>query len=136
MLDALVLQRFRVPFRCSPDLIARNRATDADGLPLPIEKGPNERSRSMKTLSKNLAAAALAASALALTATTASAEIVCNNEGDCWHVHRHYEYKPEFGLVIHPDGWTWTDADHDRYRWREHEGEERGYWHNGVWITF
>lgn len=94
----------------------------------------------MKTLAKLAAVAAIAGSAVAISATAASAEIVCNNEGDCWHVHRHYEYKPEFGLVIHPDGWTWTDADHDRYRWREHqaerEAEDRGYWRDGVWVTF
>lgn len=86
----------------------------------------------MKTLSKIAAAAALAASALALTATTASAEIVCNGEGECWHVHRHYEYRPEFGITVHPNDWRWGDGDH--YRWHEHHG--RGYWHNGIWVTF
>jgi len=88
----------------------------------------------MKTLAKLAAVAALAGSAVAISATAASAEIVCNNEGDCWHVHRHYDYKPEFGLVIHPDAWTWEDRDRDHYRWREHEGQ--GYWRNGVWVTF
>jgi hypothetical protein len=34
--------------------------------------------------------------------------------------------------VIHPDNWKWGDADH--YKWREHEG--RGYWRDGVWVTF
>jgi hypothetical protein len=37
----------------------------------------------MKFLTKSALAAA---SLLALGATTASAEIVCNDEGDCWHV--------------------------------------------------
>ena len=32
---------------------------------------------------------------LALTATNASAAIVCNAEGDCWHVKDKYDYKPE-----------------------------------------
>jgi hypothetical protein len=68
----------------------------------------------------------------ALTATAASAEIVCNNEGQCWHVHRHYNYDPGFGIVVHPDGWAWGANDH--YVWKEHRG--RGYWRNGVWITF
>jgi hypothetical protein len=87
----------------------------------------------MKTAYVNLAAAALlGASALALTTTTASAEIACNQEGQCWHVRSHYDYKPEFGVVIHPDGWHWGDGDH--FTWREHRG--RGYWRNGVWIKF
>ncbi len=75
-----------------------------------------------------------AACALALTATAASAAIVCNDEGDCWHVKKRYHYRPEFRLEIHPDNWRWREhADH-RYHWREHEG--RGYWRNGIWIQF
>ncbi|HWU26650.1 MAG TPA: hypothetical protein VN154_09635 [Rhizomicrobium sp.] len=77
-------------------------------------------------------AAAFGMAAVALTATSASAYIACNREGECWHVKHRYEYRPEFGLVLHPDNWRWHDRDH--YRWREHEG--RGYWHNGIWITF
>lgn len=75
-----------------------------------------------------------AASLLALSATTASAEIVCNEEGDCWHVRERHVYRPEFGVKVYPDDWRWRDADARRYRWREHEG--RGYWHRGVWIGF
>jgi hypothetical protein len=78
------------------------------------------------------AAAILAAGALAVTTTAASAEIVCNNEGDCWHTQEHYDYQPTFGLAVHPNDWRWGDRDH--YRWREHEG--RGYWRNGIWLTF
>jgi hypothetical protein len=74
--------------------------------------------------------AVVAASALALSATTASAEIVCNDDGECWHVKHHADYKPEFKLHIHPDSWKWKD--HDHYKWREHEGH--GYWHSGVWV--
>lgn len=83
----------------------------------------------MKTTAR-LAATLLGAATLAVAATSASAEIVCNQEGECWHVNRHYDYRPEFGLVVHPDGWAWGAGDH--YRWREHRGH--GYWHNGIWI--
>ena len=81
-----------------------------------------------------LIAAAVAAAGVALSATSASAYIACNGEGYCWHVHRHgyYNYRPAFGIVVHPDNWRWGRADH--YRWREHAG--RGYWRNGVWIGF
>lgn len=81
----------------------------------------------MRTLSK---IALAAVGSLALTATAASAEIVCNDEGDCWHVRHRVEYRPEFRLHVHPDDWRW--AEHDRYRWREHEGP--GYWRNGIWL--
>ncbi|MEI9901259.1 MAG: hypothetical protein WDN31_15225 [Hyphomicrobium sp.] len=81
----------------------------------------------MKSLS---AAMLVAASALALTATAASAAIVCNDEGDCWHVKGRVNYKPEFKLHVHPDSWKWDHKGH--YKWHEHEGH--GYWRSGVWI--
>jgi hypothetical protein len=71
-----------------------------------------------------------AVSVMAMTASTASAEIVCNKEGDCWHVKEHGWVRPEHGLIVHPDSWKWAERDH--YRWREHEG--RGYWHDGRWV--
>jgi hypothetical protein len=82
----------------------------------------------MRTLTGILGAAC----ALALTASSASAEIACNREGECWHVRDRIEYRPEHGVTVHPDNWRW--AEHEKYRWREHDG--RGYWRNGVWIEF
>jgi len=70
--------------------------------------------------------------ALALTVSNASARIVCNDEGDCWHVPNVYTYPPAVRLDIHPDGWRWRDG--DRFTWREHEG--RGFWRGGRWEGF
>ena len=64
--------------------------------------------------------ALVGASALALTATTASAEIVCNGQGECWHAREHAVYKPEFGVRVHPNDWKWKENEH--YKFREHEG--------------
>jgi hypothetical protein len=87
----------------------------------------------MKNTFKTAAAAVLlTVGAFAFTATSASAAIVCNQEGDCWHVKKAYEYQPAFGITVHEDNWKWDTNEH--YRWREHEG--RGYWRNGVWIKF
>lgn len=86
----------------------------------------------MKSYAKWIAATVAAAAIAVMTASTASAYVVCNQEGECWHTGHRYHYHPEFGLVIHPDGWRWRHDEH--YVWREHHG--RGYWHNGVWITF
>ena len=70
---------------------------------------------------------------LAFTATGASAAIVCNELGDCWHVNEKYDYKPEFNLHVYSDDWAFPEG--GKYRWREHAG--RGYWGpNGVWIEF
>ena len=86
----------------------------------------------MKRASKIAAATLMAVGFLTAGATTAAAAIACNAEGECWHVRHHYAYRPEFGVVIHSDDWRWGPS--ERYTWREHEG--RGYWRNGVWITF
>jgi hypothetical protein len=92
----------------------------------------------MKDVLKTTALAALlGAGALAITASSASAEIVCDSAGDCWHVRDHYTYPYNVGIVVHPDDWRWDVAPSDttvHYRWREHEG--RGYWRDGVWVTF
>jgi len=78
------------------------------------------------------AAAAVGLTALMASTVGVSAAIACNAEGQCWHVNRHYVYRPEFGVVIHENNWRWGPNEH--YVWREHPG--RGYWRNGVWIRF
>jgi hypothetical protein len=89
----------------------------------------------MARLGKFLAQAALAAliaTNLTANAQPNSAMIACNKLGECWHVREYYVYRPEFGVTVHPDNWRWKR--HDRFHWHEHAG--RGYWGNGVWITF
>ena len=85
-----------------------------------------------KLLVQGALAALLGVGALAATAGSASAYIACNGHGDCWHTTSRYTYRPAWGVTVHDDNWRW--AARDRYRWREHTG--RGYWRNGIWITF
>ena len=68
----------------------------------------------------------------AMSSLSASARIVCNEDGDCWHVQDEYVYPPSVHLSIHPDTWRWRDG--ERYAWKEHNG--RGYWHGGEWRGF
>lgn len=86
----------------------------------------------MSLSTKAVAAALFGATAILATAAPASAAIVCNREGVCWHVRHPYAYAPGYGVVVHPNTWAWGPTEH--YVWREHEG--RGYWRNGVWVTF
>jgi len=86
----------------------------------------------MTNLSKIAAATLFGLATLTLVATTASAAIVCNAEGYCWHVRRHFHYLPAWGLVVHPNSWRW--GPNERYVWREHRG--RGYWRGRVWVRF
>lgn len=86
----------------------------------------------MKMLSKVMFAALTSAGALALMSGSASARIVCNDEGECWHVQHDYVYSPGLHLSIHPDNWRWKEGEH--YTWREHEG--KGYWKGHEWKEF
>jgi hypothetical protein len=74
------------------------------------------------------------ASLLALSATFAAAEVVCNEDGDCWRVREKYDYKPELRLKVYPNDWRWEEKDNDHYRWRDAPSDKRGYWRQGVWV--
>jgi len=86
----------------------------------------------MKTFGSLTFIAIMGAWTLALMTTGASARIICNADGDCWHAHDDYDLKPAFNLTVHPDNWKWKEG--ERHAWREHEG--RGYWHGGEWKEF
>ena len=82
-----------------------------------------------------LSAAAIAAvigvGALA-AGSSASARVVCNAEGDCWHVDNRVAY-PHVVLQSHPDDWYFHQKWDDHHHWRDaHEG--RGYYEHGVWV--
>jgi hypothetical protein len=79
--------------------------------------------------SKFAAVAAIAVGVLALSAPAASARIVCNEDGDCWHSHDDFVV-PGVHLDVHPDNWKFGEDNH--HRWHEHEG--RGYWRGGNWV--
>jgi hypothetical protein len=88
-----------------------------------------------KVLSTTAIAMLFGIGALVATSVTASARVVCNSEGDCWHTDKAYKYAPEIKAVVHPDSWyfhqDWTNQKDVRYR--EHH-DERGYYKGGVWI--
>ena len=66
----------------------------------------------------------VSAAALTLAASGASAEIACNDEGECWHIKGKADYKPEYGVHVHPDDWKWGEKEH--FKWREHEATAIG----------
>lgn len=85
-------------------------------------------------MKKLLFGTALAIGALVALPTSASAYIACDRDGDhCWHTDVRYHY-PQGHYDWHPDDW-YFHRHWDQNNWHEyHEG--RGYWRNGVWITF
>ena len=85
-------------------------------------------------LVKGTLAAAIAGGALVTTATTASADVACNGYGECWHVRDRLDYPPTLGIRFHDNRWGYAHRRGD-YHWR-HDRYDRGYYRNGVWITF
>ena len=78
--------------------------------------------------------AALSGGALVATATTASADVACNGAGECWHVRDRLTYPVGVGVRLHDNRWGYAHRGGD-FRWR-HDRFDRGYYRNGVWITF
>jgi hypothetical protein len=84
------------------------------------------------TLTTAALAAVIGLGGLALTAGTASARVVCNAEGDCWHTDSRATY-PNVVLQSHPDDWYFHQKWDDQHHFRDmHEG--RGYYQHGVWV--
>lgn len=79
---------------------------------------------------KTIGMALIGAAALAMTAGTASAAVVCNDDGDCWRVRGRPNYGPGVHLRIYGDDWRGDG----RHRWRE-PGRGHGYYRNGAWIV-
>jgi hypothetical protein len=95
--------------------------------------------RIRKLMTSGAVAALVGVGALAATSTGASAYTVCNRFGDCWHASDRFNYPPRIGVRFYGDGWRerhhWHHDRWHNYHWRgDHDG--RGYWRNGVWITF
>ena len=88
-----------------------------------------------KALSATAIAALLATGALVATIGTASARVVCNAEGDCWHTDAAPPSVPGITFNAHPDDWYFHqhwDTDKDHHYRDYHEG--RGYYKGGVWV--
>ena len=84
----------------------------------------------MNMRSSIVALALSAVGVLFFSSLSASAAIVCNDSGDCWHTHRAYVYPPDAHVVIHPNNWRWGRGEH--FVWKEHRGP--GYWRGGIWL--
>ena len=89
----------------------------------------------MKVLGRIASAALFGAGVLIASMDSASAYVVCNRWGECWRTPYRYQYAPGLRVRFYDDGWYRRHHWRHRYRWRE-EHEGRGYWRNGVWITF
>ncbi len=69
-----------------------------------------------------------------VAATAASADVVCNRAGECWHVHDRLDYPANVGITFHDDDWG-VAHQHGHWHWRQ-DRFDRGYYRDGVWIAF
>ncbi|HEY1710027.1 MAG TPA: hypothetical protein VGG10_17280 [Rhizomicrobium sp.] len=75
-----------------------------------------------KTIGQCCVAALLGGAALILSASSASAYVVCNDRGDCWHAAE--KYADPIHVTYYDDNWDWKAHN---YRWHEVDAEP-GYW--------
>ena len=92
----------------------------------------------MTLIHKLIATAALAGGIAMMTAAPASAYVACNRDGDCWHSESRYRSPPGVSFSWHNDDWyfhqRWDDNTDSRHYRDYHQG--RGYYRNGVWLSF
>ncbi len=87
----------------------------------------------MKVFGKLLLTGAVAAGISLAAAAPASAYVVCNKDGDCWHSDVRVRV-PGIRFESHPDDWYFHQKWDANRHWRDyHEG--RGYYRGGVWVT-
>ncbi len=81
--------------------------------------------------------AALAAGTLLATTLGASADIVCNRYGECWHVSQRYTtYPSSLGVVFYTDDWRTAHLKDVHYHWLADQTDDHGYYMNGEWHRF
>ena len=79
-----------------------------------------------------------AAISMAPTASTAQpaagSYVACNQDGDCWHVHRLYAYGADAPITYHQADWYDAHRTDEHVHWLSDPADDRGYYeHDGRW---
>jgi len=90
-----------------------------------------------KLLSTSALGAAMVAGALFATAPLASADVACNNAGECWHTSKRYtEYPTGLGVQFYGKDWESSHRTDTHYKWMKDQDPDRGYYSSGEWHQF
>lgn len=87
-----------------------------------------------KLLNSLVLGAAIGAGVL-VAASPASAYVVCNRFGDCWHTDTRVHF-PHVRLSFHNDKWWDRHRNSAHYTWHEIDNSHdwhHGYWDRGTW---
>jgi hypothetical protein len=120
------------PLACATGDVSRS-------LPMQGRTVPQEFSmNNLKSLLKASALAAIvAAGATIALSSAASAEIVCNRDGDCWHTAQRYtEYPTTLGVQFYSDDWRDAHRADTHYHWRDDPKDDHGYYEGSEWHAF
>jgi hypothetical protein len=91
--------------------------------------------KAQKFIKQTLLATAIATVGLTGGAGSASAYVVCNRAGDCWHTDTRVHF-PGVRLTFHPDAWWDHHKTDSHFNWHEVDGGHdwhHGYWDHGTW---
>lgn len=90
----------------------------------------------MKVSKRFVSIAAVAATAIFVAAAPSKADVVCNSDGDCWHVAKHYTtYPASLGVTFYPDTWREEHVHDTHYHWYDRD-DDSGYYLRGEWHAF
>jgi hypothetical protein len=82
-------------------------------------------------------AAVLTAGTMAATTTVASADVVCNSYGECWHTGQRYTTYPSgLGVQFYNDDWGVSHRTDTQYHWLAEQKDDHGYYEHGTWHSF
>mgnify|MGYP001557394329 FL=1 len=80
-----------------------------------------------------VAGATLLAPTVSSAQTVEKTYVACNQEGDCWRVHKLYAYGAQEPITYYNDDW-YAAHEHDaHYHWMADPADDRGYYVDGRW---
>jgi hypothetical protein len=88
------------------------------------------------TMVKKLLVTTVFAAGLGISfGSPASAYVVCNSNGDCWHADERVTF-PGVTLSFHDDKWRDEHHEDSHYSWHDPDNDHdwhHGYWDHGNW---
>jgi hypothetical protein len=80
-----------------------------------------------------IAGATLMSSTVSSAQAAESSYVACNNDGDCWRVHRVYAYGKDRPITYHDSDWYDAHRRDEHIHWLSDPDDDRGYYDHGHW---
>ena len=86
-------------------------------------------------LSSFLAVAGILAPANSSAQNVERTYVACNQDGECWRVHRQYAYGEDAPITYYNSDWYDAHQDDAHVHWVGDPADDRGYYVHGTWHT-